>query len=168
MFPLDISLFLKLNASGVTPAWLIELARFGSQDLPQWLLAGTVGALVVSDANLRRSVWRVLLAMLIAWVIANIGQALIHVPRPFAMGIGTAWLPHGGGSGFPSSHASVAFAFAAAVAMTTQRWMCALSAIGLASLIAWSRVSLGLHFPSDVFAGALIGVACAWLACRVP
>ena len=36
-----------------------------------------------------------------------------------------------------------------------------------ASFIAWSRVSLGLHYPSDVAAGALTGAASGWLAWRL-
>ena len=31
-----------------------------------------------------------------------------------------------------------------------------------ALLVAWSRIALGLHFPRDVLAGALLGAACAW------
>ncbi len=44
-----------------------------------------------------------------------------------------------------------------------RRW--AVPALGVALLVSWSRVYLGLHFPFDIVAGALVGVASGWLAC---
>ena len=82
-------------------------------------------------------------------------------------GLGTAWLPHAGSAGFPSSHASVAFAFAVAVAMQTPRRIGAWAALAMATLIAWSRISLGLHFPFDVAAGAVLGTVCGWAVVRL-
>lgn len=168
MTTLDVSLFLWINATSATPAWLLALARFASLELPQLLLAGTVGALVAGDAPVRQHVLRILFAMLAAWVIARLGQHLIAVPRPFVLGIGTAWLPHGSSSGFPSTHASVAFAFAAAVAASTRHSLAAAASFALAAVIAWSRVGLGLHFPFDVAAGALVGIAASWFSGWIP
>lgn len=36
MLDLDTTLFLWLNASATSPAWMVPLARFASQNLPQW------------------------------------------------------------------------------------------------------------------------------------
>ena len=166
MPPFDTSLFLWVNATVATPAWLLALARFASQELPQWLAAGTAGALVVGDAQVRRRVWQIALAAALAWIAARFIQHVLPMPRPFALGLGTTWLSHADSAGFPSTHASVAFAFAATVAIGTGRRLLAAGALALAFLIAWSRVLLGLHFPSDVACGALIGVAGARLVER--
>ncbi len=58
-------------------------------------------------------------------------------------------------SSFPSGHATTSFAAAMAVAvlMPRLRW----PALALATLVALSRVYLGVHFALDVIAGALIG-----------
>ena len=168
MSHLDIPLFLWINATSASPTWLLALARLASQDLVQWLIAGTIGALVVGDAQVRRCVLQIALAMALAWLGARLIQHLLPIPRPFALGLGTPWLSHADSAGFPSTHASVAFAFAAIVAANTQRRLLGVCAFALAGLIAWSRVSLGLHFPSDVVAGALIGLASSWLARRFP
>ena len=63
-------------------------------------------------------------------------------------------LPHT--SSFPSGHATVAFACATAIALAVPRlrWPVYL----LAALIAFSRVYVGVHYPLDVLAGALLGV----------
>lgn len=58
---------------------------------------------------------------------------------------------------FPSGHATVAFACATALALAVPRLVLPLFA--LAALIGWSRVYVGVHYPLDVLAGALIGVA---------
>ena len=70
-----------------------------------------------------------------------------------------------GSPSFPSGHAMTAFAVAGAVALLAPRlrW----PVLGLAALIAFSRVYLGVHFWIDVLAGAALGLAVglcvAWL-----
>lgn len=76
---------------------------------------------------------------------------------------------------FPSSHAANAFAVATVLA---RRWRrAALPAFALAAAVAWSRMYLNRHWPSDVAGGALLAVALtlasvhlwrAWRASRSP
>lgn len=58
---------------------------------------------------------------------------------------------------FPSGHATVSFACATVVALAVPRLTWPLFV--LAALIAWSRVYVGVHYPGDVLAGAVLGVA---------
>jgi membrane-associated phospholipid phosphatase len=60
---------------------------------------------------------------------------------------------------FPSGHAASAFAFATGVATVIPAAGVPLSA--LATLVAYSRVHTGVHYPSDVIAGSLIGTVLA-------
>jgi undecaprenyl-diphosphatase len=62
---------------------------------------------------------------------------------------------------FPSDHAAVAFAIAFAVLAFSRRAGSVF--LAAATLISLSRFALGLHYPSDVLAGALIGWAAALL-----
>ena len=77
------------------------------------------------------------------------------------LGLGTEWLGHSGGNGFPSSHAAVAMAFAVSMALGPWRWPWRGAAVLCGLLVGWSRIALGVHFPSDVLAAALLGTACA-------
>ncbi len=60
---------------------------------------------------------------------------------------------------FPSGHATVSFACATVLALAVPRL--GLPLYALAALIALSRVYVGVHYPFDVLAGAVLGVAIA-------
>ena len=60
---------------------------------------------------------------------------------------------------FPSGHATVSFACATVLALAVPRLRVPLYA--LATLISFSRVYVGVHYPLDVLAGAALGVAIA-------
>jgi len=61
---------------------------------------------------------------------------------------------------FPSGHATTAFALAAVLGFLSERWF--YPALLLAAMIGLSRVTLGVHYPSDVLAGAVIGLLGAY------
>lgn len=67
-------------------------------------------------------------------------------------------------SSFPSGHAASAFAFATGVG--SELPVEAIPIRALASLVAYSRVHTGVHYPADVLAGALLGTTIAQLVCR--
>ncbi|MFE9393603.1 bifunctional phosphatase PAP2/diacylglycerol kinase family protein [Streptomyces sp. NPDC006784] len=61
---------------------------------------------------------------------------------------------------FPSGHAASAAAFATAVTLESRGWGAAV--LPVAASVAFSRVYTGVHYPSDVLAGAAIGTAAAF------
>lgn len=63
---------------------------------------------------------------------------------------------------FPSGHTSVSFAGAMAIFFHNKKL--SIYAFVLASIIAFSRLYLYVHYPSDVFAGAIIGICCGVIA----
>lgn len=164
--PLDHVLFLYVNGSVSSPQWQTYCALFATQQLPLLMAGGLAGAFLAGDRQVKSCAGQVLVAMTAAWLLASLGQHFLSIDRPFSIGLGKQWLPHAASNGFPSRHASVSFAFASATALATRRIRWAVIAFLAAGLIAWSRVYLGLHFPSDVGAGAVMGTFCGWLIGR--
>jgi len=68
-------------------------------------------------------------------------------------------------SSFPSGHAASALAFATGVGQAEPRLSAPLRA--LATLVGYSRVHTGVHYPADVAAGAFIGVTAAEIVARL-
>lgn len=66
------------------------------------------------------------------------------------------------GYSFPSGHSWSSFTAGTFLLLNNKKW--GLPAFGLAVLIAFSRLYLYVHFPSDVIAGALFGIGTAFLA----
>ena len=64
---------------------------------------------------------------------------------------------------FPSGHTSTAFAIATALSLEYPKWYVIVPSYVYAGTMAFSRMDLGVHYPSDVLAGALIGTGCACL-----
>lgn len=78
-------------------------------------------------------------------------------------------IAEGDPNSFPSGHSCAAFAAASAWCRTLpRRWMKGVGLV-LAALMALSRLYVGVHFPSDVLVGVLVGTLCgqlAWLLWR--
>ncbi|MHA4816558.1 phosphatase PAP2 family protein [Streptomyces aculeolatus] len=68
-------------------------------------------------------------------------------------------------SSFPSGHSASAAAFVCGVAMESPRWGAALAPVAWS--VAFSRVYTGVHFPSDVLAGAALGLGAALVVRRL-
>lgn len=73
----------------------------------------------------------------------------------------------GGKFGFASSHAANFFAAATFLALFFKNRRATIGFLIVAVLVSLSRVYLGVHYPSDVFAGGIIGVVCAYLAWKI-
>ncbi|AKH86781.1 phosphoesterase [Streptomyces sp. CNQ-509] len=68
-------------------------------------------------------------------------------------------------SSFPSGHTASAAAFACGVAMESPRWGLALAPVAWS--VAFSRIYTGAHYPSDVLAGAALGLGAALVVRRL-
>jgi membrane-associated phospholipid phosphatase len=62
-----------------------------------------------------------------------------------------------GSYSFPSGHTSMAFCTATSVSLMYPKWYIIVPAYMWAGSIGYSRMYLGVHYPSDVLAGAIVG-----------
>ena len=88
-------------------------------------------------------------------------------PRPFVDHAAslTVFSSHSTDASFPSDHASAAFAIAVAVLVFHRRT--GLAFLALATAISVGRVFEGVHYPSDILAGAVVGTVSAILVTRL-
>lgn len=126
-----------------------------------WILIGLV---LLTQRSWRKTGVVLLLALLIEAFFCNIVlKNLVAMPRPFTLHENVQLLisaPHD--YSFPSGHTGAAFASAAALYFSRARYW--IVVFVLAVLIAFSRLYLYVHFPTDVLAGIVLGIASAWLA----
>ena len=107
-----------------------------------------------AERALRQRVWLAIMISVVAGLfLAALVAQLYSDARPFVSRTDTRLLvSHAADNGFPSEHATVSFA----VAGTLIWWRRSIGflAIFLASLIGFARVFVGVHWPSDIAAGA--------------
>jgi hypothetical protein len=73
----------------------------------------------------------------------------------------------GGGYSFPSGHTSQAFSVATSLSMAYPKWYVIAPAYLWAGTVAFSRMYLGVHYPSDILAGAIVGSGSAILTYKI-
>ena len=128
-----------------------------------------LGLILLVFKSTRKAGFSALYAMLIGLVVVNFTiKPLIARPRPWLVIENFVNLvPESDPNSFPSGHTNSAFAFALAVCLSApKRWM-KITAVCMAVVMGLSRLYVGVHFPSDVLVGALIGALCglagAWV-----
>jgi undecaprenyl-diphosphatase len=97
----------------------------------------------------------------LALVVGKVISELVDRARPFVDDPQGVHLfgGHSADPGFPSDHATGAFAVAMAIWLRNRRW--GTVALIAAALLSVGRVAIGVHFPSDVVAGAALGCIAA-------
>ena len=122
--------------------------------LALWFLPGTSG-----QRSLRQRVAVVVvLGILLALGAAFIAGQVHAQSRPFISDGSTRLLiSHSPDNSFPSDHATVSFAVAGT--LICWRRLIGMVTLVVATLIGFARVFVGLHWPSDILAGAAIGIA---------
>jgi undecaprenyl-diphosphatase len=106
----------------------------------------------------------IIVAVLIFVLIVSQGlKALIFRERPFVTHPSIEKLSEAGSSSFPSGHTLEAFALATALSLMFSRKKIVIPVFIWAMLVAYSRMALGVHYPSDVLAGIIIGTFIGWM-----
>ena len=105
------------------------------------------------------------LSLLISFGITELVKYSVKRPRPYlAYPDDLVALHPVRGYSFPSVHTSLSFAVATSLAISYPKWYVAVPSLLWASGVGFSRLYLGVHNPSDVLTGALVGVGSAILA----
>lgn len=166
---MDYSIYKAID--GVGPHFLEAPLKFAANDLVFVIVAMVALTFLIPwrTRRLERRIGAVLataaggIALLLVQPISHaVDRARPFVSHPHA----ELLISHARDPGFPSDHATGAFAMAMGLWLY-DRTIGAIAFV-LAAIVAFARVYVGVHYPSDVVAGALIGMAVALILQLTP
>jgi undecaprenyl-diphosphatase len=177
---MDTALFLLINHGTANPLFDVlmpALTHRGYLLVLPFILYSVLRGAAARDGSGRRFLSAAIAAAALSCVAVLLADAVcgwikdaVARPRPCVALEGVRLLVACPPSfSFPSSHAATSFAFILPYFLLTRRflapgWLAFL--LLLAAAIAFSRPYLGVHYPSDVLGGALLGSGVAWVMCH--
>jgi undecaprenyl-diphosphatase len=122
-----------------------------------------LGIAIIKKSKILRNKFFILASVLIGVLILSQGlKSVIYRDRPFTTHSFIEKLSDGGGSSFPSGHTLEAFAMATALSILFRKKKIMIPVFIWAILVGYSRMALGVHYPSDVLGGIIFGMALGW------
>jgi len=166
---IDIRMLRSINSSETLPS--DNFFRFVSNS-DAFVVAGVpvvmaVTGLINKDKGLFRNACVTAVASALNEGITDALKYSINRDRPFVTYPDITKKSKAGSPSFPSGHTSSAFATATSVSLSYPKWYIIVPSYLYAGTVAYSRMDLGVHYPSDLLAGALIGSGCAYLTYKV-
>lgn len=124
-------------------------------------------ALLRKDSTSKTNAILVCSSLVITGIITTSLKYAINRERPYDTYPFIQQVTPGGGPSFPSGHTATAFALATSLSLACPKWYVIAPSFLWASAVGYSRMDLGVHYPSDVLAGAVIGSGSAFLSCKL-
>ena len=155
-FEASIILWIQENLRGAMDAFWIFITHLGDEGY-LWIALGIV---LLFWKKTRPIGFTVLLSLLFDFLIINVTlKGLFARPRPFV--VNDAIVPLVGGvspyRSFPSGHSGGSFA----AMLALYKWVpkkIGIPAVILATMVALSRLYVGVHYPTDIFGGFIVGL----------
>ncbi len=162
----DIWLFHFLNGAIKNPFLdaLMPLITFLGDRNFAFLLCALF--LILWKRDKKRFAIILLTSLLVTIGLVELLKHIINRPRPVEVLTNVIWTGNiRSGLSFPSAHTAVGFVLASALSSAYKKLLVPLFFI--ATLVAISRIYLGVHYPSDVLAGAAIGTITAYAVTKI-
>lgn len=166
LFQLDGQLLLAIQ--GLHMSWLDPIMSLYTHMGDAGLLWIAVSLGLLFYRPTRRAGVLSLCALFLGLLMTNLTiKPLVERPRPWLDWPIVPLVGEKDPNSFPSGHTCAAFAAGMIWVRTLPRREGRVAAVVLAVLMGLSRLYVGVHYPSDVLAGALIGSLCAWVVWKV-
>lgn len=162
---LDIDLLRKINLErnpALDPTFKFVTNSVAPIGLGAPLIVTSIG-LIQNDNALKNKGYYIGATLLTSAVLTTTLKFAIDRDRPFVTYPDIQKLTGAGSPSFPSGHTSEAFATATSLSLAFPKWYVIAPSFLWAGAAGYSRMHLGVHYPSDVLVGALIGSGSAWL-----
>jgi membrane-associated phospholipid phosphatase len=123
--------------------------------------------MINKDANIKQKGLFIGEAFLVSAIITTAVKIGVKRERPFNTYPEIDDNATGGGYSFPSGHTSSVFSTATSLSMAFPKWYVIAPSFAWASVVAYSRMDLGVHYPSDVLGGMIVGSGTAYLTYKL-
>lgn len=164
----DIELLRFINNSGSSGDQFFKLASnsYNEVTLGVPLTMGII-SLIKNDDQLFRNTCQIVAADAINFGLTMGLKYSINKKRPFETYPDIIKKSDSGDPSFPSGHTSSAFATATILSLQYPKWYVIVPSYLWAGTVGYSRMHLGVHYPSDIIGGILIGAGSAFLSYKV-
>lgn len=163
---MDLIIFQQINQFAGKWVCLDAVGIFLVQYFEYILIFCFLLFLIVNVKKYWRMVVQAFLAAILArFVIVEIIRYFLPRNRPFVENSVNLLVSHSQESSFPSGHA--AFYFALSTVIYSYNKKAGILFFLASFLIVISRVFVGIHWPSDILAGAIIGILVGWLVNKI-
>lgn len=165
----DINILKSINASGSN--FKNDFFKTTSNSVAIVNIAAPVSlftaSLIQHDKNLRKQSLYMAGAYLLSTGITQGLKRVIKRERPFEKYNFIIQRTHTDSYSFPSGHSSSAFNTATSLSIIFPKWYVIVPSYAWATAVAYGRMYQGVHYPSDVLVGAIIGAGSAWMSFKI-
>lgn len=158
----DLQFVYSIQQSVLDNPFYVSAAIFAARWLILVFFFIAIAFLIPPIRRLRHAAGEMVWSFFTALLVTNAIAVLVQRTRPFlqsgdALYQVNALIPPPVTASFPSGHTATAFALASAVFYANRRL--GILAYAAAVIIGFARIAVGVHYPTDVVAGALVGLA---------
>ncbi|MEY2917551.1 MAG: hypothetical protein RIS73_1265 [Bacteroidota bacterium] len=165
----DINLLKKINGNEST--FKTNFFNATAQSVSIFNIAAPVSLFVTGaikhDGSLKKNAEYMFGSFVLSTAVTLTTKQIVKRNRPFIDYPFIVKRAEGGGYSFPSGHTSAAFTTATSLSLYFPKWYVIAPAYLWASSVGYARMYQGVHYPTDVFAGALVGAGSAWLGWKI-
>lgn len=127
-------------------------------------LAQLLYGYIAHDKTTVQNGWQTAGSLVIATALEEGSRYIIDRPRPYQTYPDIIPYKYDKDPSMPSGHTSICFATATALSLEYPKWYVIVPSYLYAAAVAYSRLYLGEHYPSDVIVGAFVGAGSAYLS----
>ena len=165
----DINILQSINQSETT--FKNNFFKVTAESVTILNIAAPVGLLTAGiirhDKQLQKEALYVAGGFIVSSIVTQGMKRIIQRDRPFVTYPFIVKRDVGGSYSFPSGHTSAAFCTATSLSLLFPKWYVIVPSYLYAATVGYSRMYQGVHYPSDVLVGAVVGAGSAWLSYKV-
>lgn len=160
----DINILKSINLHDPTSTYW-NITSSSAYFLPAGAVAGALAyGIIKKDKNIRHNAYELCISIGVSSLITEGIKYTVNRKRPAEKYPGEIFpAEQEQGHSLPSGHTSVAFASATTISLQYKKWYIVVPSYAWAATVGYSRMYRGVHYPSDVLTGALVGTGSAFL-----